>query len=54
MALSSDAITYAADRMSLVRNLLADLPAKYSKPGDTWQEIVRDLPDVMVVRAASI
>jgi hypothetical protein len=38
--LSSDAITYAADRMSLVRNLLADLPAKYSKAGDTWQEMV--------------
>ena len=38
--LSSDAVTYAADRMDLINDLIGGLVVKYDEPGDTWQEMV--------------
>jgi hypothetical protein len=38
--LSDDAITYAADRMTLIRGLYPKLPEKFSETGETWQELV--------------
>ncbi|MDH4030047.1 MAG: zinc-dependent metalloprotease [Chromatiales bacterium] len=38
--LSDDAITYAADRMTLIRGLYPKLPEKFSEAGETWQEMV--------------
>ncbi len=37
--MSADAITYATDRFTLVRSLLADLREKMTIPGESWAEL---------------
>jgi hypothetical protein len=37
--LSGDAITYSVDRMKIVNKMMADLKKKYSKPGQSYQEL---------------
>lgn len=37
--LSGDAITYSVERMKIINKMMADLKKKYSKPGQSYQEL---------------
>lgn len=37
--MSNDMVAYAEDRIKLVNNILPKLRAKYSKPGESWEEL---------------